>query len=220
MKILKQNIQVQLMFFVLIFSAFLFQSCSNLFINPQPKNVKDEVRIPKDLQGIYKTRDNDLKIEIGLNYINTEERQSFEDIKKVYYTKNNTDYVISKGKECEIFNIKFKNDSVFGKIIDRNEFKLNNNLVYRIVKDYHIFNFKRYSDSWSPIFVKKEGNYFYTYVLRTEILDKFSKNSKEHITEDFDEEDVIYFFKRPKEFLEPNIKFDKNSFEIKKFTFD
>jgi hypothetical protein len=220
MKRSKLNIQVQLMFFVFIFSAFLFQSCSNLFINPQPINVKDEHRIPKDFHGIFKTRDNDLKIEIGLNFINTEERQPFKDIKKVYFTKNDLEYVISNGKECQIYDVKFNNDSVFGKVINRNEFKLNTNLVYRNVKDYHIFNFKLVGDSWSPIFVNKEGNYFYSYELRTEILDKFPKNSKEYITKDFDEEDVIYFFKRPKEFLEPHIKFDKNSFEIKQFTLD
>ena len=208
------------LFLFLVFISFLLQSCNNLFDNPQPKNIKNELRIPSAFQGTFKSQDNDLKIESGADFINTEERRSFKDIKKVFFTKNDKNYVISDGKECRILDVKFRNDSVFGKIIERNEYRLNDNLIVRKVNNYYVFNFKKYEDWWSPFFIVEEGSSILSYSLKSEILKKYPTNDKQSIIEDFDEEDVNYFFKRKKEFFEPHYKFDKNLKEIKILLFD
>lgn len=97
-----------------------------------------------------------MKFEVGLDYINIEELKAFEDEKKVYFIEDEKGYVVLEGKKRRITRVSFRNDSVFGEVTIRKEYMLNNNLMLKKVKEFYVFNFRDYLESWSPFYLCKE----------------------------------------------------------------
>ena len=205
-----------LSFLILAVMFLALQSCNNLFVNPQPIDVLNESKIPSNFHGIYKTPKEDLKFEVGSDFIYTEELKAFEDEKKVYFVEGNIGYVVVEGKKQKITNVSLIEDSVFGDLIIRNEYKINKNLILKKVKEFYVFNFREYGESWSPCFLYKDENTYISSILKSEILENFSKNDDSNITENFDFEDVSYFFKRKEKFLNPILSFNTKTKIINK----
>jgi|GEM_PF-6209446 len=208
MKYLKSSLALLSMLLVL-------QSCTNYFLKPQPTDVANEMKIPNDLHGVYNNSDGNVKFEVGLDYINIEELKAFEDEKKVYFVEEDQGYVVFEGKKRRITNVSVRNDSVFGDVTIRNDYILNNNLILKKVKEYYVFNFRDYLESWSPFFVYKEGTTYTATMLNAEALDKLPKNENNIITENLDVEDISYFIKRKDQFLVPFLSFNTKTKLIK-----
>ena len=69
-------------------------------------------------------------------------------------------------------------------------------------ENYFVFNFQDTDPhKWGIFITEKSGSKLHIYDFKNEIEKRFKRNGKEIITEDFDTEDLIYFFKRKEEFL-------------------
>ena len=206
-----KNLSIFTLFATII---LVLQSCNNLFLKPQPNDVENESRIPNSFHGVYNTAEENLKFEVGTNYIKKEEKNAFKDEKKVYFIHDDLEYVVKEGEKHRITNVYFRNDSVFGDVTVRKEYLLNKNLILKKIKGFYVFNFREYQESWSPCFLYQESNTYVASILKPEVIDKLAKNDNNDVTENFDFEDVTYFIKRKEQFLLPVLSFNTKTKRI------
>jgi len=191
---------MRLQFLTYLIFLILFTSCTNNFKNHQPIDGKEIKTIPKEFHGKFKDNDENLLVVVDPTSVKLEEGKQFKDSKRVYFESNGVDYIVKGEKKYQIYDIRFFNDSVFGKIYETNEFELNQNLIAKKVSKYYVFNFEYVKGGWSPTFIEQVDNKIKLYLIKKDILDKYPKEDSE-ITEDIDTKDVEYFFKRKSEFL-------------------
>ena len=205
---------MRLPFLTYLIFSILLTSCTNNFKNHQPIDGKEMKVIPNEFLGKFKDDDENLKVNVESKTIILEEGKQFKDSKRVYFESNGVDYVIKGEKKHQIYDIRFFNDSVFGKIYETKEFELNQNLIAKKVSNYYVFNFEYVKGGWSPTFIEKDGYKIRMYLLNSDILQKYPTEDSE-ITEDFDKKDVEYFFKRKNEFLTLCYELNTNTRRVK-----
>lgn len=205
---------MRLPFITYLIFSILLTSCTNNFKNHQPIDGKEIKVIPNEFLGKFKDDDENLKVNVESKTIILEEGKQFKDSKRVYFESNGVDYVVKGEKKYQIYDIRFFNDSVFGKIYETKEFELNQNLIAKKVSNYYVFNFEYVKGGWSPTFIDHDGYKIRVYLLKYEILEKYPKKHNE-ITENFDRKDVEYFFKRKNEFLTLCYELNTNTKTIK-----
>jgi hypothetical protein len=194
--------QYTVFFLGFIFFTFISSCGVNYFRRPQPIDGKIQKNLSREFHGLFKSNDEDLKIDISSKQVNFIVRTDFSDAKKVYFKRGNKEFVVSNGRECQIFNTKFKNDSVFGRIVNNLRFTVDSNLVVKKNENYFVFNFQETDpNKWVVFLAEKSDFKLHIYDFKYEIEKRFKRNGKDIITEDFDTEDLIYFFKRKEDFL-------------------
>jgi hypothetical protein len=166
--------------FLLLFSTFIFCSCTNTdFQNPQPFEIKENTSIPSKYRGEYAYKGNS-KFTFKKNRVEIYSEEPVKVKLENYFKKGDVDYIVYDDSAFVIYNRRFYQDSVSGDIVKLYNYEIEKNLVVKESKNWAVFNLFN-ADGYTPIITIIENDFLYIYMIESKVRDALKENKEDNL---------------------------------------